>query len=43
MYYAGAGWTGSGNFATDSDWKAYLGHFSRRLQTPLKCSMLPKQ
>ena len=36
VYYAGAGWTRSGDFATESDWKSYLNGFARRLLSPLK-------
>lgn len=38
-YYAGAGWTRSGDFATAADWEAYLTNFSRRLDVPLKLSI----
>jgi hypothetical protein len=36
MYYAGAGWSKSGDFTNPSDWHAHLRDFSRRLQSPLR-------
>lgn len=36
VYYAGAGWTGSSDFATESAWKSYLADFARRLLSPLE-------
>lgn len=36
VYYAGAGWTGSGDFATESAWKSYLADFARRLLSPVE-------
>ena len=38
-YYAGAGWTRSGDFDGADDWQAYLSHFSRALRSPLKLSL----
>jgi pectinesterase len=35
-YYAGAGWTRSGDFRSEKDWCTYLARFARRLQTPVK-------
>jgi hypothetical protein len=34
-YYAGAGWTRSGDFAFEADWKTYLAGAAARLQSPL--------
>jgi pectinesterase len=34
-YYAGAGWTRSGDFASEEDWKSYLSLFAARLREPL--------
>ncbi|MGH7492298.1 MAG: DUF4861 domain-containing protein [bacterium] len=36
IYYAGAGWSKSGDFPNPSDWHAYVIDFSRRLQSPLR-------
>ena len=36
VYYAGAGWTGSSDFATESAWKSYLADFARRLLSPVE-------
>lgn len=35
-YYAGAGWTRSGDFSSVEDWNTYLTEFSIRLRSPLK-------
>jgi pectinesterase len=35
-YYAGAGWTRSGDFRNAEDWKKYLLEFSQRLASPLQ-------
>ncbi len=34
-YYAGAGWTRSGDFASEQDWQEYLSRFAARRQEPL--------
>jgi pectinesterase len=34
-YYAGAGWTRSGDFPTKESWHAYLTDFAKRAQSPL--------
>ncbi len=34
-YYAGAGWTRSGDFAAVEDWNDYLDNFAKRLRYPL--------
>ncbi|MCX7050212.1 MAG: DUF4861 family protein, partial [Candidatus Sumerlaeota bacterium] len=36
VYYAGAGWTRSGDFEDYEPWKAYLNQFARRLLEPVK-------
>lgn len=35
-YYAGAGWTRSGDFRSASDWQEYLSAFARSLRYPLQ-------
>ncbi len=35
-YYAGAGWTRSGDFSNEQEWRDYLNTFARSLQSPLK-------
>jgi hypothetical protein len=42
-YYAGAGWTRSGDFSSADDWNSYLDSFSRRIQTPLKILITPEK
>ena len=39
IYYAGAGWTRSGDFASLEDWNSYLDKFARRLTSPMKISL----
>lgn len=39
-YYAGAGWTRSGDFNTVEDWNAYLDRFAAGLQSPLKVAVV---
>lgn len=34
-YFAGAGWTRSGDFASEHDWQEYLSRFAARHQAPL--------
>ena len=36
VYYAGFGWTKSGQFATAADWDQYLADYSKRLAAPLE-------
>jgi len=36
VYYAGAGWTRGGDFASGAEWDAYIDAFARRLRAPLK-------
>jgi pectinesterase len=38
-YYAGAGWTRSGDFATVEDWNRYLDTFAVRVRNPLLISV----
>ncbi len=38
-YYAGAGWTRSGDFASSADWTQLLGQCSRRLAEPVKLTL----
>ena len=38
-YYAGAGWTGSGDFKSADDWKAYLSQVARSLQYPMNVAI----
>jgi hypothetical protein len=38
-YYAGAGWTRSGDFASEEDWNNYLKTFTLRLENPLRVSI----
>ncbi len=41
-YYAGGGWSKSGNFPVEQNWKDYLNNYSQRVQHPLKVSVLTK-
>jgi pectinesterase len=41
-YFAGAGWTRSGDFSTAQDWNNYLDNFSRKLQSPLAVTVQEK-
>ncbi len=36
VYYAGAGWTRSGDFAGKKEWEEYLDQFASRLEKPLE-------
>lgn len=36
LYYLGAGWSKSGDFAAESDWKNYVRQFVAQLHAPLK-------
>ncbi len=38
-YYAGAGWTRSGEFATAEDWNAYLNGWALRLESPISITI----
>jgi unsaturated rhamnogalacturonyl hydrolase len=35
-YYAGAGWSRSGDFKSSEDWNDYLSRFTQRLSHPLR-------
>ena len=39
-YYAGAGWTRSGDFRTSEDWAAYLSRYARSIRSPLRLTVL---
>jgi unsaturated rhamnogalacturonyl hydrolase len=41
-YYAGAGWTRSGDFSSVDDWNSYLRTFTLRLESPLRITVLNK-
>ena len=41
-YYAGAGWTLSGDFATADSWRAYLSALSQRIASPLTVNVLTR-
>jgi Domain of unknown function (DUF4861) len=38
-YYAGAGWTRSGDFASVEDWNRYLVSVARKIRSPLTVTM----
>ena len=40
-YYAGAGWTRSGDFATNEEWNAYLDRWAARIASPLRVRCAP--
>jgi pectinesterase len=40
VYYAGAGWSASGDFDQPADWWAYLNGYARRLGSPVRVSVL---
>jgi len=42
VYYAGAGWTCSGDFSTVDEWNKYLNEFILRLKSPLKITTINK-
>ena len=39
IYYAGFGWTKSGDFAGSADWERYVRQFAERLRAPLEISV----
>jgi pectinesterase len=41
-YYAGAGWTRSGDFANAEDWNKYLTEFADKVRSPLAVSISKK-
>jgi pectinesterase len=43
VYYAGAGWTRSGDFHDAEDWNKYLMEFSQHLKSPLEIRMSSKK
>ena len=40
-YYVGAGWTKSGDFASEADWKAYVAACAARIKSPVKVTLTP--
>lgn len=40
-YYAGAGWSRAGEFASQADWNAYVREFAARVQAPLRVTVAP--
>jgi pectinesterase len=38
-YFTGAGWTGSGQFASQQDWQAYVAAASARARSPVKVAV----
>ncbi len=40
VYYAGAGWTASGDFDGPSDWWSHLDRFTQRLASPVRVTLL---
>jgi pectinesterase len=38
-YFAGAGWTRSGDFSTEEEWHRYLHEFGLKLQSPFRVTM----
>lgn len=43
VYYAGAGWTRSGDFPTANTWNSYLALFAERLKYPLQIDLITKK
>lgn len=41
-YYAGAGWTRSGDFGSVGEWNKYLSEFALKAQTPLRVRVVAK-
>lgn len=41
VWYAGAGWSRSGDFADAAAWEGYVEQFRQRLKTPLKITVTP--
>ncbi len=39
VYYAGAGWTRSGDFKNADEWNQYLTMYAQRIESPLKISL----
>ncbi|HTZ22237.1 MAG TPA: DUF4861 family protein [Opitutaceae bacterium] len=42
-YYAGGGWKQSGDFASNTDWTAYLAAWAQRQQSPIKIAKIEAQ
>lgn len=42
-YYAGAGWTRSGDFTSVEDWNGYLDQFATRLRHPIRITLRLRQ
>jgi hypothetical protein len=42
LYYLGAGWSKSGDFAAETDWENYVRQFVAGLRTPLKVNLKNK-
>jgi pectinesterase len=40
-YYAGAGWTRSGDFASGEEWNSYLDRWAARIASPLRVACAP--
>ncbi len=40
-YYVGAGWTKSGDFSSEEDWKAYVAAVAARIRAPVKVTLAP--
>jgi hypothetical protein len=43
VYYAGAGWTRSGDFQNADEWNEYLTTYAKRIESPLKISLLAEE
>lgn len=43
VYYSGAGWTRSGDFAGEKEWKSYLDSYAQRIRNPLNVSVTNKK
>jgi pectinesterase len=41
-YYAGAGWTRSGDFSSEADWNKYLSTFAQKVRSPLVATISAK-
>jgi pectinesterase len=39
-YWAGAGWTLSGDFASEADWKSYVADFAKEVNSPVQISSI---
>ena len=43
VYYAGAGWTRSGDFKNADEWNRYLAMYAHRIESPLKISLSARE